>query len=55
MTFGFSPARLVADFRASAMGIKPKSPGSIATVSFLFRCYSHPILRLLGMSEAYDR
>jgi hypothetical protein len=23
----------VADFRASAMGIKPKSPGSVATVS----------------------
>src|SRR5271165_1614037 len=33
MTFGFSPARLVADFRASAMGFKPKSPGSVATVS----------------------
>jgi hypothetical protein len=33
MTFGLPPVRLVADFRASAMGIKPKSPGSVATVS----------------------
>jgi len=34
MMFGLPPLRLVADFRASAMGIKPKSPGSVATVSF---------------------
>ena len=27
MTFGLPPVRLVAHFRASAMGIKPKSPG----------------------------
>jgi len=33
MTFGLPPVRLVADFRASAMGIKPKSPGSVAIVS----------------------
>ena len=33
MTFGLPPVRLVADFRASAMGIKPKSPGCVATVS----------------------
>ena len=33
MMFGLPPVRLVADFRASAMGIKPKSPGSVATVS----------------------
>ena len=33
MTFDLLPVRLVADFRASAMGIKPKSPGSVATVS----------------------
>ena len=33
MTFDLPPVRLVADFRASAMGIKPKSPGSVATVS----------------------
>ncbi len=33
MTFGLPPVRLVADVRASAMGTKPKSPGSIATVS----------------------
>jgi len=32
MMFGLPPVRLVADFRASAMGIKPKSPGSVATV-----------------------
>jgi hypothetical protein len=34
MTFGLPPVRHVADFRASAMGIKPKSPGSVATVSY---------------------
>ncbi len=34
MTFGLPPVRLVADFRALAMGIKPKSPGSVATVSW---------------------
>ena len=33
MTFGLPPVRLVADFSASALGIKPKSPGSVATVS----------------------
>ncbi len=33
MTFGLPPVRLVAYFRASAMGIKPKSHGSVATVS----------------------
>ena len=33
MTFGLPPVRLVVDSRASAMGIKPKSPGSVATVS----------------------
>ena len=33
MTFDLPPVRLVADFRASAMGIKPKSPGSVATFS----------------------
>ena len=33
MMFGLPPVRLVAYFRASAMGIKPKSPGSVATVS----------------------
>ena len=37
MTFGLPPVRLVADFRASAMGIKPKSPGSVATVSIKVR------------------
>jgi len=35
MTFGLPPVRLVADFSASAMGIKPKSPGSVATVSYI--------------------
>ncbi len=35
MKFGLPPVRLVADFRASAMGIKPKSPGSVATVSII--------------------
>ena len=35
MTFGLPPVRLVVNFRASAMGIKPKSPGSVATVSLL--------------------
>ena len=35
MTFDLPPVRLVADFKASAMGIKPKSPGSVATVSQL--------------------
>ncbi len=33
MTFGLPPVRLVADFRASAMGSKSNSPGSVATVS----------------------
>ena len=33
MMFGLPPVRLVADFRALAMGIKPTSPGSVATVS----------------------
>ncbi len=37
MTFGLPPVGLVADFRASAMGIKPNSPGSLAIVSFLPR------------------
>ena len=35
MKFDLPPVRLVADFKASAMGIKPKSPGSVATVSQL--------------------
>ena len=47
MMFGLPPVRLVADFRASAMGIKPKSPGSVATVSF-FLMFRHRVLLLLG-------
>src|SRR5208282_5957073 len=35
MTFGLPPVRLVADFRALAVGTKTKSPGNVATVSKL--------------------
>ena len=46
MTFGLPPVRLVADFRASAMGIKPKSPGSVATVSL------YPVVSRIYCSNA---
>ena len=58
MMFGLPPVRLVADFRASAMGIKPKSPGSVATVSQLLGINSaelgmvSPELRMTLSSDA---
>ena len=59
MTFGLPPVRLVADFRASAMGIKPKSPGSVATVSLIDRNIPlqnphHSPLQLLKSQQSPD-
>ena len=56
MTFGLPPVRLVADFRASAMGIKPKSPGSVATVSENFEVIRSDVLRAnYGQNPWQDR
>ena len=49
MTFDLPPVRLVADFKASAMGIKPKSPGSVATVSQLKNVFGKQ-----GLVPLYD-
>ena len=48
MTFGLPPVRLVADFRASVMGIKLKSPSSVPTVSI----YWHPRSVVLVQRDA---
>ena len=50
MTFGLPPVRLVVDFRASAMGIKPKSPGSVATVSEDIGILASPPSHVVGQS-----